>query len=47
LQPEQSRLFTRRYLPFVIAAVSLVTLAAFENRATSTILPSVARDLHG
>jgi MFS family permease len=46
-QPQQPRLFERRYLPFVIAAVSLVTLAAFENRATSTILPSVARDLHG
>jgi MFS family permease len=46
-RPDQLRLFSRRYLPFVIAAVSLVTLAAFENRATSTILPSVARDLHG
>jgi MFS family permease len=47
VRPEEMRLLSRRYLPFVIAAVSLVTLAAFENRATSTILPTVARDLSG
>jgi MFS family permease len=47
VEPVEVRLFSRRYLPFVIAAVSLVTLAAFENRATSTILPTIARDLDG
>jgi MFS family permease len=46
-RPEEMRLLSRRYLPFLIAAVSLVTLAAFENRATSTILPTIARDLSG
>jgi MFS family permease len=46
-QPVELRLLSRRYLPFVVAAVSLVTLAAFENRATSTILPTIARDLSG
>lgn len=41
------RLLSREYLPFAIGAVALVTLGAFENRATSTVLPVVARDLDG
>lgn len=47
--PNENRqsLFDRRYLPFVFAAVALITLGAFENRATSTILPALARDLDG
>ena len=40
-------LFTREHLPFAIGAVALVTLGAFENRATMTVLPTVARDLDG
>lgn len=40
-------LFTREHLPFAVGAVALVTLAAFENRATTTVLPTVARDLDG
>ncbi|GAB3076650.1 MFS transporter [Pedococcus soli] len=40
-------LFTRAHLPFAIGAVALVTLGAFENRATTTVLPTVARDLDG
>lgn len=30
-----------------IASVALVTMAAYENRATTTILPLVARELGG
>lgn len=41
------RLFTRENLPVVIGIVSLVTLAAFENRAVTTILPTVVRELDG
>ena len=37
----------RAHLPFAIGAVALVTLGAFENRATMTVLPTVARDLDG
>ncbi len=42
-----ARLLSARHLPFVVAAVALVTLGAYENRATITVLPVVARDLHG
>ncbi|KRE54640.1 MFS transporter [Phycicoccus sp. Soil748] len=38
-------LFTRDHLPFAVGAVALVTLGAFENRATTTVLPTAARDL--
>ncbi|MGL4176259.1 MAG: MFS transporter [Dermatophilaceae bacterium] len=44
---EPPRLLDRRYLPTAIGLVALVTLAAFENRAVLTILPSVVRDLDG
>lgn len=37
----------RTHLPFAVGAVALVTLGAFENRATMTVLPTVARDLDG
>jgi MFS family permease len=37
----------RAHLPFAVGAVALVTLGAFENRATMTVLPTVARDLDG
>lgn len=40
-------LFDRAHLPFAVGAVALVTLGAFENRATMTVLPTVARDLDG
>ena len=40
-------LLTRDHLPFAVGAVALVTLGAFENRATMTVLPTVARDLDG
>lgn len=46
-EPPSERLLTSRHLPFVIAAVALVTLGAYENRATLTVLPVVARDLDG
>lgn len=41
------RLFDRANLPVVVGVVALVTLAAFENRAVMTILPTVVRDLDG
>jgi MFS family permease len=40
-------LLQREHLPFVVGAVALVTLGAFENRATMTVLPTAARDLDG
>ncbi|MGH1565526.1 MFS transporter [Mumia sp. DW29H23] len=36
-----------RHLPFVVGALALVTLGAFENRATLAILPTVAGELDG
>lgn len=41
------RLLSRAHLPVVAGIVALVTLAAFENRAVMTILPTVVRDLDG
>ena len=41
------RLLARANLPVVVGVVALVTLAAFENRAVSTILPTVVRQLDG
>ena len=43
----QPRLLSAAYLPFAVGAVSLVTLGAFENRATGTVLPVVADELDG
>lgn len=45
--PRPTSLLDRAHLPFVVGAVALVTLGAFENRATMTVLPTVARDLDG
>ncbi len=42
-----ARLLARANLPVVVGIVALVTLAAFENRAVSTILPTVVRELDG
>ncbi|HET7820529.1 MAG TPA: MFS transporter [Ornithinibacter sp.] len=41
------RLLAPANLPVVVGVVALVTLAAFENRAVSTILPTVVRELDG
>ncbi|HSF99002.1 MAG TPA: MFS transporter [Ornithinibacter sp.] len=41
------RLLDRAHLPVVIGIIALVTLAAFENRAVMTILPTVVRELDG
>ena len=41
------RLRARANLPVVVGIVALVTLAAFENRAFITILPTVVRELDG
>ena len=43
----QRRPLARANLPVVVGIVALVTLAAFENRAVSTILPTVVRELDG
>ena len=40
-------LLHRAHLPFVVGAVALVTLGAFENRAVMTVLPTVAGSLDG
>ena len=45
--PSQDRLLGTAYLPFVVAAVGLVTMGAFENRAVTTVLPTVAEHLDG
>ena len=45
--PRPASLLDRAHLPFAVGAVALVTLGAFENRATMTVLPTVARDLDG
>jgi MFS family permease len=41
------RLLDRANLPVVVGVVALVTVAAFENRAVMTILPTVVRELNG
>lgn len=38
-------LFVRPYLPLTLGAVALVTLAAMENRAVMTALPTMVREL--
>ncbi|SDT44007.1 MFS transporter [Microlunatus soli] len=45
--PGQESLLQRAYAPFVIGAVTLVTLGALADRATSTVLPNAARQLDG
>ncbi|MGN6752004.1 MAG: MFS transporter [Intrasporangium sp.] len=41
------RLLSRAHLPVVLGVLSLVTLAAFENRAVVSILPTVVHELDG
>ncbi len=41
------RLFGSRHLPVAIGIIALVTLGAFENRATISIMPTAARALDG
>lgn len=45
--PAPERLRDARHLPFVVGALALVTLGAFENRATTAVLPTVAERLDG
>src|SRR5687768_14633293 len=45
--PRPPSLLQREHLPFAVDAVALVALGAFENRATMTVLPTVAQDLDG
>lgn len=40
-------LWTREHLPLAVAAITLVTLGAYENRAVITVLPRVAEELEG
>ncbi|PRY58199.1 MFS transporter [Knoellia remsis] len=44
---ERERLFSAKHLPVAAGIVALVTLGAFENRATIAILPTAARALDG
>jgi MFS family permease len=45
--PPAPRLLDPRNLPVVAGVLALVTLGAFENRAVTTVLPVVVRDLDG
>lgn len=45
--PPTPRLLDRGNLPVVAGVLALVTLGAFENRAVTTVLPVVVRDLDG
>ena len=47
LAPEPERLFSAKHLPVAIGIIALVTLGAFENRATISIMPTAARALDG
>lgn len=38
------RLFGPEFRPFAIGAIALVTLGAFENRAVTTVLPTLAKE---
>jgi len=40
-------LLARAHLPFVLATVAMVTTSAFADRAVSTVLPTVVRELEG
>lgn len=40
------RLFSRAHLPLAFGAVALVTLAAFENRAVGTALPTLVQEFN-
>ncbi|MFC7490995.1 MULTISPECIES: MFS transporter [unclassified Knoellia] len=41
------RLFSAKHLPVAVGIIALVTLGAFENRATISIMPTAARALDG
>jgi MFS family permease len=43
---ERPRLFRGEYLPFALGAIALVTLAALENRAVNTVLPTLVDEFH-
>ncbi|WP_169743117.1 MFS transporter [Knoellia subterranea] len=45
--PTPERLFSARHFPVALGIVALVTLGAFENRATISIMPTAARALDG
>lgn len=45
--PPRDRLLSPAHLPMVLAALCVVTLGACENRAVTTVLPVVARELDG
>lgn len=47
LDPQPERLFSTKHLPVAIGVIALVTLGAFENRATISIMPTAARALDG
>lgn len=47
LDPEPERLFSAKHLPVAVGVIALVTLGAFENRATISIMPTAARALDG
>ncbi|WP_353951403.1 MFS transporter [Knoellia sp. S7-12] len=44
---DTERLFSTKHLPVAIGVIALVTLGAFENRATISIMPTAARALDG
>lgn len=45
LEPE--KLFSAKHLPVAVGIIALVTLGAFENRATISIMPTATRALDG
>lgn len=45
--PGRDSLWTPTHLPLAIAAVTLVTLGAYENRAVITVLPRIVEELDG
>jgi len=47
LDIEPERLFSAKHLPVAIGIIALVTLGAFENRATISIMPTAAKALDG
>ncbi|WP_433008322.1 MFS transporter [Kribbella sp. CA-294648] len=44
VSPPPPRLFSGTHLPLVLGVISLVTLAAFENRAVGTALPTMVQE---
>lgn len=46
-EPPLERLFSAKHFPVALGVIALVTLGAFENRATISIMPTAARALDG